>query len=178
LEGVIVLNIPSYGGGSDLWRDSASLARNNSSHELVMGEETPAEDSDSETDGTCGWRRSSVQDKVLEVVGVTSSAQLGAAHVGLCGAMRLAQGNRIRLRNSANIAAQVDGEPFMLGGEKEITIEFQNQALMLMRSWDRTDAVAAEVLDLALERELITAHQRNELVKEIARRVTTKRRIG
>jgi len=66
----------------------------------------------------------------------------------------------------------------MLGGEKEITIEFQNQALMLMRSWDRTDAVAAEVLDLALERELITAHQRNELVKEIARRVTTKRRIG
>jgi hypothetical protein len=47
-----------------------------------------------------------------------------------------------------------------------------------MRSWDRTDAVAAEVLDLALERELITAHQRNELVKEIARRVTTKRRIG
>ncbi|XP_027136373.1 diacylglycerol kinase theta isoform X1 [Larimichthys crocea] len=85
IEGLIFLNIPSWGSGADLWG--------------------------SEADGRHG--RPSIDDGLLEVVGVTGVVHMGQVQSGMRSGIRIAQGNYIRLTVSKPIPVQVDGEPWI-----------------------------------------------------------------
>ncbi|TDH07294.1 hypothetical protein EPR50_G00104440 [Perca flavescens] len=85
IEGLIFLNIPSWGSGADLWG--------------------------SEVDGRHG--KPSIDDSLLEVVGVTGVVHMGQVQSGLRSGIRIAQGNYIRLTLSKPIPVQVDGEPWI-----------------------------------------------------------------
>ncbi|XP_053735044.1 diacylglycerol kinase theta-like isoform X1 [Synchiropus splendidus] len=85
IEGLIFLNIPSWGSGADLWG--------------------------SEVDSS--YREPSIADGLLEVVGVTGVVHMGQVQGGLRSGIRLAQGSYIRLSLSKATAVQVDGEPWI-----------------------------------------------------------------
>ncbi|KAK5924558.1 hypothetical protein CgunFtcFv8_017162 [Champsocephalus gunnari] len=85
IEGLIFLNIPSWGSGADLWG--------------------------SEVDSRYGKPR--IDDGLLEVVGVTGVVHMGQVQSGLRSGIRIAQGNYIRLTVSKPIPVQVDGEPWI-----------------------------------------------------------------
>uniref|UniRef100_A0A3Q1J7S5 Diacylglycerol kinase n=1 Tax=Anabas testudineus TaxID=64144 RepID=A0A3Q1J7S5_ANATE len=85
IEGLIFLNIPSWGSGADLWG--------------------------SEVDGRFG--KPSINDGLLEVVGVTGVVHMGQVQSGLRSGIRIAQGNYIRLAVTKPIPVQVDGEPWI-----------------------------------------------------------------
>lgn len=70
LEGIIVVNIPSYGAGMDLWASA----------------QTPEGDA-----ASARWGPQSVRDGRLEVVGVTGSDHLGRIQLGLSAPVALAQ---------------------------------------------------------------------------------------
>merc|ERR1740139_1690807 len=111
-----------------------------------------------------------MQDKLLEVVGIHGSFQLGAAQVGLYRPTRLAQASRIRIKNKETLPVQVDGEPWYFGGNGEIEITWQSQALLLARRAHDAHAVATDVIDWALGTKVISMEQRNTLMMEISRR--------
>ncbi|XP_069575615.1 diacylglycerol kinase theta [Brachyistius frenatus] len=85
IEGLIFLNIPSWGSGADLWG--------------------------SEVDGRYG--KPSIDDGLLEVVGVTGVVHMGQVQSGLRSGIRIAQGNYVRLTVSKPIPVQLDGEPWL-----------------------------------------------------------------
>ncbi|TNN38641.1 Diacylglycerol kinase theta [Liparis tanakae] len=85
IEGLIFLNIPSWGSGADLWG--------------------------SEVDVRHGKPR--IDDGLLEVVGVTGVVHMGQVQSGLRSGIRIAQGNYVRLTVSKPIPVQVDGEPWI-----------------------------------------------------------------
>ena len=68
------------------------------------------------------------------------------------------------------------GEPFeiepIFAPRKPMTISIghHNQAVMLSRSRVRSDGVALEAIDWAMQEGVITVDQRNQVVREIARR--------
>ncbi|CAL1586858.1 unnamed protein product [Knipowitschia caucasica] len=85
IEGLIFLNIPSWGSGADLW-----------------GSESDAR-----------FRKPSIDDGLVEVVGVTGVVHMGQVQSGLRCGIRIAQGNYIRLTVSKHVPVQVDGEPWI-----------------------------------------------------------------
>ncbi|CAM4616530.1 unnamed protein product [Leuciscus chuanchicus] len=85
IEGLIFLNIPSWGSGADLW----------------------GSDNDSR------FRRPSINDGMLEVVGVTGVVHMGQVQSGLRSGIRIAQGSYIRITVTKPIPVQVDGEPWI-----------------------------------------------------------------
>ncbi|XP_058506003.1 diacylglycerol kinase theta-like [Solea solea] len=85
IEGLIFLNIPSWGSGADLWG--------------------------SEVDSR--YAKPNIDDGLLEVVGVTGVVHMGKVQSGLCSGIRLAQGNYVRLMVSKSIPVQVDGEAWI-----------------------------------------------------------------
>ncbi|KAM4732613.1 diacylglycerol kinase theta isoform 2-T2 [Anableps anableps] len=85
IEGLIFLNIPSWGSGADLWG--------------------------SEADGR--FSRPRIDDGLLEVVGVTGVVHMGQVQSGLRSGIRIAQGSYVRLTVSKPIPVQVDGEPWI-----------------------------------------------------------------
>ena len=84
LSGIIVLNLPSFGGGLDMWTDSG------------VGE---------------GWSAQAMNDGRVEVVGVSSSLDIalqgGLAGLGMQVAVRLAQASTVRLELKHTAAAAV-----------------------------------------------------------------------
>ncbi|TWW55482.1 Diacylglycerol kinase theta [Takifugu flavidus] len=85
IEGLIFLNIPSWGSGADLWG--------------------------SEVDDH--FRKPRIDDGLLEVVGVTGVVHMGQVQSGIRSGIRIAQGNYIRLTVSKAVPVQVDGEPWV-----------------------------------------------------------------
>ncbi|CAB1337160.1 unnamed protein product [Coregonus sp. 'balchen'] len=85
IEGLIFLNIPSWGSGADLWG--------------------------SEGDSRYGKPR--IDDGMLEVVGVTGVVHMGQVQSGMRSGIRLAQGNYVRITVTKPIPVQVDGEPWI-----------------------------------------------------------------
>ena len=57
-----------------------------------------------------------------------------------------------------------------------ITISHHNQAVMLSRSHVRSDRVALEAIDWAMQEGVISVEQRNQIVREVARRNGSLRR--
>lgn len=85
IEGLIFLNIPSWGSGADLW----------------------GSDNDSR------FGRPRIDDGMLEVVGVTGVVHMGQVQSGLRSGIRIAQGSYIRITVSKALPVQVDGEPWI-----------------------------------------------------------------
>lgn len=169
-EGVIVLNINSYGGGSKLWHDESDS-------------ESEDDESDDDTDdGSLSdhdWRPayrlgpSSPHDGLLDVVAVYGTLHLGQMQVGLSKAVRLCQAKSIKIRLLETLPVQIDGEPWQQE-PSEVDISFHQQAFMLSRTVEERDFVTkkvGEVLDWAEHTHLISSRQRDVLLTEIARRV-------
>ncbi|XP_072439804.1 LOW QUALITY PROTEIN: diacylglycerol kinase theta [Chiloscyllium punctatum] len=85
IEGLIFLNIPSWGSGADLWG--------------------------SDSDGR--FERPRIDDGMLEVVGVTGVVHMGQVQSGLRSGIRIAQGTYFRVTLLKAIPVQVDGEPWI-----------------------------------------------------------------
>ena len=120
----------------------------------------------------------SMDDYKLEVVAVKGVLQLGLAQMSLTNAKRLCQCSSVTITShgEARLPLQVDGEPFELEPifapkkPMSITISHLNQAVMLSRSRVRYDGVALEAIDWAMQEGVISVDQRNQVVREIARR--------
>ncbi|XP_064415775.1 diacylglycerol kinase theta [Latimeria chalumnae] len=85
IEGLIFLNIPSWGSGADLWG--------------------------SESDGR--FVKPRIDDGSLEVVGVTGVVHMGQVQGGLRSGIRIAQGSYFRVTLLKPIPVQIDGEPWI-----------------------------------------------------------------
>ncbi|XP_019726948.1 diacylglycerol kinase theta [Hippocampus comes] len=85
IEGLIFLNIPSWGSGADLWGSDADTRYN----------------------------KQSVDDGLLEVVGVTGVVHMGQVQSGLRSGIRIAQGTYMRIALRKAFPVQVDGEPWL-----------------------------------------------------------------
>ncbi|CAH6879472.1 diacylglycerol kinase theta isoform X2 [Phodopus roborovskii] len=85
IEGLIFINIPSWGSGADLW----------------------GSDSDSR------FEKPRIDDGLLEVVGVTGVVHMGQVQGGLRSGIRIAQGSYFRVTLLKATPVQVDGEPWI-----------------------------------------------------------------
>ncbi|XP_045468937.1 diacylglycerol kinase theta isoform X2 [Harmonia axyridis] len=85
IEGIIILNILSWGSGANPWGPEKEDNFVKPNH----------------------W------DGMLEIVGVTGVVHLGQIQSGLRSAMRIAQGGHIKIHLSSEIPVQVDGEPWV-----------------------------------------------------------------
>ncbi|XP_057705596.1 diacylglycerol kinase theta-like isoform X1 [Corythoichthys intestinalis] len=85
IEGLIFLNIPSWGSGADLWG----------------------------SEGDARYAKPSMSDGLLEVVGVTGVVHMGQVQSGLRSGIRIAQGNYMRVTLKKTCPVQVDGEPWL-----------------------------------------------------------------
>ncbi|XP_004383634.1 diacylglycerol kinase theta, partial [Trichechus manatus latirostris] len=85
IEGLIFINIPSWGSGADLW-----------------GSESDAR-----------FEKPRIDDGLLEVVGVTGVVHMGQVQGGLRSGIRIAQGSYFRVTLLKATPVQVDGEPWV-----------------------------------------------------------------
>ncbi|KAM6220845.1 diacylglycerol kinase theta [Rhynchocyon petersi] len=85
IEGLIFINIPSWGSGADLWG--------------------------SDNDGR--FEKPRIDDGLLEVVGVTGVVHMGQVQGGLRSGIRIAQGSYFRVTLLKATPVQVDGEPWV-----------------------------------------------------------------
>ncbi|XP_046959945.1 diacylglycerol kinase epsilon [Vanessa cardui] len=102
LQALVVLNIPSWGAGVDLW----SLGS-----EDDVGEQY-------------------VDDGKVEVVGVSSSFHIARLQCGLAEPYRFTQTSHVQIELEGSCAMQVDGEPWMQGSAT-IFVEPAGQSTML-----------------------------------------------
>ncbi|XP_020280420.1 diacylglycerol kinase epsilon isoform X2 [Pseudomyrmex gracilis] len=105
IESVVILNIPSWAAGVDLWS---------------MGAE---DDEDFEVQ--------SINDGKLEVVALYSSFHMAQLQVGLSKPHRIGQAKTVKIKLLRSCAMQVDGEPWHQH-PCEFIITYRNQACMLM----------------------------------------------
>lgn len=144
VEGVLVLNVASYMGGVDLWQN--------------------------EENQDDAFEPQSMHDKKVEVVGICGAFHLGKLQVGLSRALRLAQGNSVRLSTTAPFPVQIDGEPW-LQPSGTIEVKHHGQAFMLKRSSgepvQKAVAIMGEVLENAENKGIINATQRRALLQEM-----------
>lgn len=179
-EGVILLNINSYGGGSKLWHDDSDSDSESdaSDHDgdSVSGTESDDDDDARYSDDGGLYNRlgpSSAHDGLLDVVAVYGTLHLGQMQVGLSKAVRLCQAKAVKIRLKDTLPIQIDGEPWQ-EAPCELSVSFLQQAFMLSRTVQERDFVTrkvGEVLDWAENTHVITASQRDVLLAEIARRV-------
>ncbi|XP_026882863.2 diacylglycerol kinase theta [Electrophorus electricus] len=106
IEGLILLNIPSWGSGADLWG--------------------------SDNDSRFGKPR--IDDGMLELVGVTGVVHMGQVQSGLRSGIRIAQGSYIRITLTKPIPVQVDGEPWIQGPGQVIISAAGPKVRMLRKS--------------------------------------------
>jgi len=83
------------------------------------------------------FRKPCFSDGVLEVVGIKGVAHLGGITTGIADGLRIAQGKQIQINISAELAAQVDGEPWVCIPGK-IQISFWNQMHLLFNTDEKT----------------------------------------
>ncbi|KAF7407151.1 hypothetical protein HZH66_001688 [Vespula vulgaris] len=106
VEGIIILNILSWGSGANPWGPDKEDQFNKPNH----------------------W------DGMLEVVGVTGVMHLGQIQSGLRGAMRIAQGGHIKIRLHSDIPVQVDGEPWVQSPGEIVVLKSALKATMLKKN--------------------------------------------
>ncbi|XP_029702767.1 diacylglycerol kinase theta isoform X1 [Takifugu rubripes] len=119
IEGLIFLNIPSWGSGADLWG--------------------------SEVDDH--FRKPRIDDGLLEVVGVTGVVHMGQVQSGIRSGIRIAQGNYIRLTVSKAVPVQVDGEPWVQPPGHVIISAAGPKVRMLRKSKQKQRKASAGVKD-------------------------------
>ena len=88
IEGLIVLNLPSWAGGTDLWNFKKA-------------------------DEKKGWKENKIDDGYFEVVGIKSSMHIARIKSKLSrGALKLGQGKKLEIKLNKEQYAQIDGEPW------------------------------------------------------------------
>ena len=178
LAGLVVLNLPSFAGGMNLWQRMRKKLSSPSLASLVndRGEELGPQ---------------SFNDGKLEVVGLTSPLTIGLAGVGVHTSLRLAQGSSLRLellgpfdmdetsaagsdQGEDTIAVQCDGEPWQTprsGASISIGHAGMMAVLCPCKEGDRgseTRRTVAGVLQRARESGLLSEEQRTALAEAIA----------
>ncbi|XP_048524131.1 diacylglycerol kinase theta isoform X4 [Dendroctonus ponderosae] len=106
VEGIIVLNILSWGSGANPWGP-------------LTGDER--------------FRCPTHYDGLLEVVGVTGVVHLGQIQSGLSRAVRIAQGKHIKIHLRSDIPVQVDGEPWIQSPCEVVILKSALKATMLKK---------------------------------------------
>ncbi|XP_012271942.1 diacylglycerol kinase epsilon [Orussus abietinus] len=107
IESIVVLNIPSWGAGVNLWEMG------------LQGDE--------------GIGKQSFNDGRLEVVAIYSSLHIAQLQVGLSQPHRLGQASTVKVKLHGSCAVQVDGEPWYQN-PCEIDITHCDRASMLMNT--------------------------------------------
>ncbi|KAK9785856.1 hypothetical protein WJX73_007544 [Symbiochloris irregularis] len=147
IEGLLVINIPSYMGGVNLWASSAASPSRRR------------------------FAPQSFSDGLLEVVAVFGSWHLGQLQVGLSRAIRLAQCHALTITASQALPVQIDGEPWQQP-PATLRISLHSQAFMLRRVESqplaRVAVVVADTLERATQQGVITQAQRHQLTVELA----------
>ncbi|XP_018899606.2 diacylglycerol kinase theta isoform X1 [Bemisia tabaci] len=106
LEGLIILNILSWGSGANPWGPDKEERFTTPNH----------------------W------DGVLEVVGVTGVVHLGQIQSGIRGATRIAQGGHIKIIFNSLLPVQVDGEPWVASPGYVVVLKSALKATMLKKT--------------------------------------------
>ncbi|XP_066584686.1 diacylglycerol kinase theta [Prorops nasuta] len=106
VEGIIILNILSWGSGANPWGPDKEDQFNKPNH----------------------W------DGMLEVVGVTGVVHLGQIQSGLRTAMRIAQGGHIKIHLHSDMPVQVDGEPWVQSPGNVVVLKSALKATMLKKN--------------------------------------------
>ncbi|XP_054283821.1 diacylglycerol kinase epsilon-like [Macrosteles quadrilineatus] len=104
IESVVVLNIPSWGAGVDLWS--------------LLKQDMP------------DLPEQSISDGKLEVVAVYSSFHIAQLQVGLSSPHYIGQASSVKIKLKNKMAMQVDGEPWNQQ-PAEINVNYVNQASVL-----------------------------------------------
>ena len=107
LEGLLVVNIPSWAGGTDLWNFRRS-------------------------DEKKGWKKNEFDDGMLEVVALKSAVHAARIKGHMSNSVKIAQGSKVWLEMFAEGYCQIDGEPWIQSPCK-IKIELFNRVPMLKR---------------------------------------------
>ncbi|KAK7867599.1 hypothetical protein R5R35_005292 [Gryllus longicercus] len=106
VEGIIILNILSWGSGANPWGPEKEDHFTKPNH----------------------W------DGMLEVVGVTGVVHLGQIQSGLRSAMRIAQGGHIKIHLNSDVPVQVDGEPWVQSPGDVVVLKSALKATMLKKN--------------------------------------------
>ncbi|RWS29494.1 diacylglycerol kinase theta-like protein [Leptotrombidium deliense] len=106
LEGIIILNILSWGSGANPWGPEKEDQFSKPTH----------------------------YDGMLEIVGVTGIVHMGQIQSGLRSAMRIAQGGHIRIRINTEMPVQVDGEPWIQTPGEVVVLKSALKATMLRKT--------------------------------------------
>lgn len=115
LESIVLLNIPSWGGGANLWK---------------LGLSTEETDSEGHR-----WSKQSFNDGLIEVVGLYSSFHIGQLMIGLSEPLRLGQAKKVTIHLLERLPVQVDGEPW-LQNPSVIRVSWHSKATMLSAQMD------------------------------------------
>lgn len=105
VEGIIILNILSWGSGANPWGIDVDERFAKPTH----------------------------HDGMLEVVGVTGIVHVGQIQSGMSRALRIAQGGRIKIRLNTEMPIQVDGEPWIQSACEVNIIRSALKATMLRK---------------------------------------------
>ncbi|XP_076356051.1 diacylglycerol kinase theta-like isoform X1 [Tachypleus tridentatus] len=106
VEGIIILNILSWGSGANPWGPEREDQFSKPNH----------------------------YDGMLEVVGVTGVVHMGQIQSGLRNAIRIAQGGHIRIRLNTEMPVQVDGEPWIQSSGEVVVLRSALKATMLRKA--------------------------------------------
>ncbi|KAK3725289.1 hypothetical protein RRG08_005349 [Elysia crispata] len=106
VEGIIILNILSWGSGANPWGPEREDQFNKPTH----------------------------YDGNLEIVGVTGVVHMGQIHSGLRNGIRIAQGGHLRITLLCEMPVQVDGEPWIQPAGEVIVLRSALKATMLKKS--------------------------------------------
>jgi diacylglycerol kinase (ATP) len=160
LEGVILLNIPSYGGGVDLWGNREEYLSDSSEPKMGKNRAFALQDK---------------QDGLIELAGIYSSLHLGECQIGMSEVLKLAQGRgfEIIIDGKDSILFQVDGEPYSIKGPAKIEVFRKDQVKILMKTTERYQYVAkkaVDVLEWANEQGVINTAQKNTILNEFSKR--------
>lgn len=106
LEGVVVLNLPSYASGTNPWG---------------TGQPSRAD-----------LKPQEIDDKIVEVVGVNGTIHLAQIRTGTTSGIHIGQGKKVKLVLKEALPVQADGEPW-LQEPAIMEVTHHNQARMLQR---------------------------------------------
>eukprot|EP00123_Amoebidium_parasiticum_P000682 comp11550_c0_seq1/m.6012 comp11550_c0_seq1/g.6012 ORF comp11550_c0_seq1/g.6012 comp11550_c0_seq1/m.6012 type:complete len:949 (-) comp11550_c0_seq1:1327-4173(-) len=129
-QGIIVVNLPSYAGGTDLWRSNELSSSSQSADHIATGSKENGSQQPT-------FVKQSISDGMLEVVGVKSSLHVGQIKVSLSSGSRLGQGDEVVIHldteqpQEEGMPMQVDGEPWEQKIPSVVHISFHQRVPML-----------------------------------------------
>uniref|UniRef100_A0A1I8FJN8 Diacylglycerol kinase n=1 Tax=Macrostomum lignano TaxID=282301 RepID=A0A1I8FJN8_9PLAT len=135
LEGLVVLNIASWGSGCRPWGSSASPTVSDDSSSAKMS--SPAS-SAAQPGCSAAFPAAIARRRPIRIDGLHSSFHMAQLQLGLAPAIRLGQGSNLQIvLRSGSVPVQVDGEPW-LQGPCTFTVAHRGQAAVLRCATDKS----------------------------------------